>query len=79
MVKQSILKIDSFTTLNNTLLVLLFLSIKGGDRVTQSLFGHDRPVVSKAQVGKLYEFILMDEQTIYFRQNILPSVLSELS
>ena len=37
MVKQSILKIDSFTTLNNTLLVVPFLSNKGGDRVTQSL------------------------------------------
>ena len=43
------------------------------------LFGYDRPVVSKEQMGKLYEFILMDEQTIYFRQNILPSVLNELS
>ena len=31
MLKQSILQINSFTTLNNTLLVLLFLSIKGGD------------------------------------------------
>ena len=79
MVKQSILKIDSFTTLNNTLLVLLFLSIKGVIELRNPLFGYDRPVVSKEQVGKLYKFILMDEQTIYFRQNILPSVLSELS
>ena len=43
------------------------------------LFGYDRPVVSKEQVGKLYKFILMDEQPICFRQNILQSVLSELS
>ena len=43
------------------------------------LFGYDRPVVSKEQVGKICKFILMDEQTIYFRQNILPSVLSEFS
>ena len=79
MVKQSILKIDSFTTLNNTLLVLPFLSIKGVIELRNPLFGYDRPVVSKEQVGELYKFILMDEQTIYFRQNILPFVLSELS
>ena len=52
MVKQSISKIDSFTKLNNTLLVLPFLSIKGGDRVTNPLFGYDRPVVSKEQMGE---------------------------
>ena len=52
MVKQSILKIDNFTTLNNTLLVLLFLSIKGVIELLNPLFGYDRPVVSKVQVGE---------------------------
>ena len=44
-----------------------------------SLFGYDRSVVSKERVGELCKFILMDEQTIYFRQSILQSVLSEQS
>ena len=75
MVKKSILKIDNFTTLNNTLLVLLFLIIKGVIELHNPLFGYDRPVVSKEQGGGNY----MDEENIYFRQNILPSVLSEIS
>ena len=54
MVKQSILKIDSFTTLNNTFLVLLFLSIKGVIELHNPLFGYDRPVVVKRASGGNY-------------------------
>ena len=54
--------------------------LKGVIELRNPLFGYDdRSVVSKEQKWGNYIFILMDEQTIYFRQNILPSVLSELS
>ena len=52
MVKQSILKIENFTTLNTTLLFLLFLSIKGVIELRNPLFGYDRHVASKEQVGE---------------------------